>query len=163
MVLYFTEPCRPSGWQTGVGGKAAKQPLSCNKYTYNTKPRVAIYTHQTQKSWYIETLSNRDCVAIQTKINNRDTIIASIYLDIKDEQVTPDRLHKLLQYTNDKRTAIILCIDSNCHSDCFGIDNNKRGEKLEEFIATYHLTIENVGTEYTYETSQAKTIIDITL
>ena len=68
-----------------------------------------------------------------------------------------------MKYARDKRLAILLCIDSNCHSSSFGTDENKRGEVLDDFIAAHNLKIENKGTEYTFETTLASTIIDITL
>ena len=68
-----------------------------------------------------------------------------------------------MKYAKEKRLAILLCIDSNCHSSSFGTDDNKRGEVLDDFIAAHNLKIENKGTEYTFETTLASTIIDITL
>ena len=44
-----------------------------------------------------------------------------------------------------------------------GTDDTKRGEALDDFIAAHNLKIENKGTEYTFETTLASTIIDITL
>ena len=86
------------------GGKHARKPLSCTVYTCKSNPRTAIYTSNNLNCWYIEALSNRDCTVIQTKINSRQTVIASIYLDIKDDTVTPQLLHKLLEYIHtDKR------------------------------------------------------------
>ena len=58
---------------------------------------------------------------------------------------------------------ILLCLDSNCHSSSFGPTDNKRGDILDEFITTYNLEIENIGTEYTYKTTIANSVIDITL
>ena len=113
--------------------------------------------------WYIESLSNRDCTVIQTKIKGRDTIIASIYLDITLINVIPEWLDELIKYSDKNNTAILLCIDSNTHSTSFGVDTNKRGEKLDEFIAEYHLEIRNEGITPTFQTNQAQSIIDITL
>ena len=48
-------------------------------------------------------------------------------------------------------------------AQAFGTDDNKRGEVLDDFIAAHNLKIENKGTEYTFETTLASTIIDITL
>ena len=75
----------------------------------------------------------------------------------------PDSLTAVKNYVRDKRLAILLCIDSNCHSPSFGTDDNKRGEVLDDFIAVHNLKIENKGTEYTFETTLASTVIDITL
>ena len=123
------------------GGKHARKPLSCTVYTCKSNPRTAIYTSNALNCWFIESLSNKDCTVIQTKINNRQTVIASIYLDIKDDSVTPQWLHNLLEYARTRGTALLLCMDTNCHSSSFGPETNKRGEKLDEFIATYHLSI----------------------
>ena len=114
-------------------------------------------------AWYIESLSTRDITVIQTKIKSRETLIASVYLDITLKEVIPDSLTAVMKYAKDKRLAILLCIDSNCHSSSFGTDDNKRGEVLDDFIAVHNLKIENKGTEYTFETTLASTIIDITL
>ena len=77
--------------------------------------------------------------------------------------MVPDSLTAVMLYAKRKRLAILLCIDSNCHSSSFGTDDNKRGEVLDDFIAVHNLKIENKGTEYTFETTLASTIIDITL
>ena len=83
--------------------------------------------------------------------------------DITIKDVIPDSLTAVMKYAKDKRLAILLCIDSNCHSSSFGTDDNKRGEVLDDFIAAHNLKIENKGTEYTFETTLASKIIDITL
>ena len=58
-------------------GSHARKPLSCKVYCSKQKPRTAIYSHeQLQNTWYIEALSNSDCTVIQTRIKNRDTLIA---------------------------------------------------------------------------------------
>ena len=105
-----------------------------------------VYTHDyLANTWYIEDLSNRDCTVIQTRINHRETIIASIYLDITIDKVIPDWLNRLTEYARKNRTALLICMDSNCHSSSFGIDTNKRGEALDIFIAANILKIENIG------------------
>ena len=53
-----------------------------------------------------------------------------------------DSLTALMKYAKDKRLAILLCMDSNCHSSSFGTDDNKRGEVLDDFIAAHNLKIE---------------------
>ena len=45
-------------------------------------------------------------------------------------------------------------MDSKCHSFLFGHKTNKRGEKLEDFIATHNLTIENIGQEPTNQAGE---------
>ena len=59
--------------------------------------------------------------------------------------------------------AVILGMDSNAHSTSFGNTTNKRGEKLDLFIAHHKLDIENQGLTPTFQARGAQTIIDITL
>ena len=78
-------------------GKHARKPHSCKVFTTTDSPRTAIYCHENlQHTWYIEALSNKDCTVIQTRINKKDTIIASIYLDITNKNVIPDWLITLM-------------------------------------------------------------------
>ena len=42
--------------------------------------------------------------------------------------------------------GIIIGADTNCHSNLFGEDTNKRGRDFEEFVIENALAIENVGT-----------------
>ena len=129
------------------GTKHAWKPKSCNTYCNDSSPRAAIYFSKNLIAWYIESLSTRDITVIQTKIKSRETLIVSVYLDITIKEVIPDDLTTVMKYARDKRLAILLCIDSNCHSSSFGTDGNKRGEVLDDFIAAHNLKIENKGTE----------------
>ena len=47
----------------------------------------------------------------------------------------------MMKYAKDEILAILLCIDSNCHSSSFGTDDKKRGEVLDDFIAAHNLKI----------------------
>ena len=81
----------------------ARRPLSCKVFCNKDKPRTAIYTHNNlQNTWYLENLSNRDCTVIQTRIKNRDTLIASVYLDITLQTVIPEWLDNLMTYAYTK-------------------------------------------------------------
>ena len=134
------------------GSRHARKPKSCNTYCCEENPRTAIYASKNLVAWFIESLTTRDITVIQTKIKSRETLIVSVYLDIKLKEVIPDSLTAVMRYATQKRLAILLCIDSNCHSSSFGTDDNKRGEVLDDFIAAHNLKIENKGTEYTFET-----------
>ena len=123
------------------GSKHARKPKSCNTYCSDNSPRTAIYLSKNLIAWFIESLSTRDITVIQTKIKSRETLVVSVYLDITLKEVIPDSLTKVMKYARDKRLAILLCIDSNCHSSSFGTDDNKRGEVLEDFIAANNLKI----------------------
>ena len=76
-------------------------------------------------------------------------------------------MNKIIAYANDKEVEIIIGADTNCHSNLFGEDTNKRGRDFEEFVIENTLAIENVGTIPTFETIRAgknmATCIDVTL
>lgn len=68
--------------------------------------------------------------------------------------VIPEILGKTVEYAEERGWAFILGMDSKCHSFLFGHKTNKRGEKLEDFIATHNLTIENIGQEPTNQAGE---------
>ena len=143
---------------------ASNQPRTATRYTGgdNNTPRTAIYTSKTLNAWFIEELSNKDATVIVVKVNNRQTMIASIYLDRNKDVVQP-WLKRIMEYRQHRGYALLIGADSNCHSTLFGHETNKRGETLEEFITTNRLAVENQGKKYTYNCSTGKSIIDITL
>ena len=144
-------------------GRPSWQPNSCKKYHAADNPRTAIYTDNNTNAWALESFNTKDITAIQTRINKKEVIIASVYLDINWIQVVPEALNKLMIYAETRGLGLILGMDSNCHSQLFGPTSNKRGENLELFIAKYNLQIENNCHTPTYESRGAKTCIDVTL
>ena len=70
---------------------ASNQPRTATRYVGgdNNTPRTAIYISKNLNAWYIEELSNRDATCIIIKINNRQTMIASIFLDRNKDVVQP--------------------------------------------------------------------------
>ena len=62
--------------------RAAWQPTSCKKFGVQRNPRTLIYTDINRPAWFVESLSNSDITVIQTTINNRSTLLVSLYLDI---------------------------------------------------------------------------------
>ena len=74
-----------------------------------------------------------------------------------------DWVQDIIDYANDKGYALLLGIDSNCHSTLYGLETNRRGEELEDFIAKNRLYVENIGTTPTFNTKWGTSIIDITL
>ncbi len=71
---------------------------------------------------------------------------------------------QLLEFWDSKRIPLIVGADSNAHSVLWGCEEtNKRGEELEELILRFNLNVTNSGGEYTFSTSRANSIIDITL
>lgn len=107
-------------------------------------------------------MSNRDATVIVIKINKRQTLIGSLYLDYTENVIQP-WLTKIMDFLKHRGYALLLGIDSNCHSTLYGRETNPRGEKLEDFIASHKLTIENIGRTNTYHSDTGKSIIDITI
>ena len=143
---------------------ALMQPRTSLKYIggQGNHPRTAIYTSEAIKAWYIESLSHRDLTAIVVNINRRETLILSVYLDSKLKVIQP-WLTAAMTFANSRGYAIIIGMDSNCHSKLFGLETNKRGEQLEDFIGHYNLRVENQGKIPTFQSAIGRSIIDVTL
>ena len=58
-------------------------------------------------------------------INNKSTLLVSVYLDITLLHTISPTLHKVMQYAELKGFGIILGMDSNAHSTSYGPDSNK--------------------------------------
>ena len=81
---------------------------------------------KTIKAWFIGTISNRDLTAIVVKINNRETLILSAYLDRK-LKVIQSWLTAAMTFAAHRGYTTLIGMDSNCHSKLFGLETNKRG------------------------------------
>ena len=143
----------------------AMQPRTAQRFYCRTnRPRTIIHTSQSLKPWYIDTLSNQDATVIVLKIYNRTTVIASCYLDYNNNNpVIPIWLQDIINYADQRGYAILMGIDTNCHSSLYGKETNKRGEALEDFIASNHLIVENIGLTETFKTKWGSSIVDVTL
>ena len=95
-------------------------------------------------------------------LDRKKVIIISLYLDIK-ESPTPSYITKALQYCKQRGYSAIFGSDTNSHSTIWGLETNKRGEKLEELIEEYQLDVRvhNRGMAPTYECELGKSIIDV--
>ena len=100
---------------------------------------------------------------IHTKIEGQDTLVVSSYLDINNDVVITNELEEMITFATRKGWAILIGMDSNCHSVIYGLETNSRGETLEEFLADTGLEVENVGKEPTYKSRGNSTRIDFTL
>ena len=143
--------------------RAILQPKSCQVFEKGPNPRAGIYVSNKIKAWNMETLSSPDIAVIQTRIQNRSTLVISTYLDIQNKDVIPVELITAVEYALKKGLAIIIGMDSNAHSTSFGPSTNSRGEKLDLFIAKYGLDIENRGNTPTFCGRGCATFIDVTL
>ena len=104
--------------------RAIFQPNSCQIFCKGKNPRASI------KAWYMESLSTPDMTVVQMQLNNRATLITSVYMDINNIEAVPDELDKLMDYANQKGLACIIGADTNAHSTNYGPTGNSRGDKL---------------------------------
>ena len=143
--------------------RAIYQPTSCQIFTKSSNSRAAIYIDSNTKVWYMEALSHKDITVVQTRIENRSTLIISAYFDILNKDVIWPELETVMEYVEQKGLGVILGADTNAHSTSYGSTNNARGDLMDLFITRYKLDIENRGDTPTYESKGAKTHIDVTL
>ena len=84
-----------------------------------------------------------------------------------NESIEQEFFISLLEYSSHNELPLLIGTDTNCHSLMFGNDSNKRGIDLEELLIEQSITIENIGTEPTYEiirgNNHIQTCIDATL
>ena len=127
-------------------------------------PRAALFIPETIKCVGLPHLSNRDCQTALIYCLGKTVVVASIYLDgEEEEEVVPDWLHRIVVYAESKNFDVLMCLDSNAHSELFGSNTDRRGEHIEEFIFQYGLSVDNRGHIPTFQTSRGSSIIDITL
>ena len=119
----------------------ALQPNSCKKYYVGKNPRAIIYTDKIRDSWMVESLSTPDMAVIHTKIENQETLVVSSYLDINNDEVVTNELEEMVAFASRKGWAVLIGMDSNCHSVLYGLETNSRGEKLEDFLAETGLEV----------------------
>ena len=129
-------------------------------------PRAGIVASLDTKVTAMDSWCNRDCAVALTNIGGQQTVLISLYLDIKLE-VQPDWLDNLMEMINRKGYPLIISVDSNAHSTLYGPDDNARGSQMEDFILQYGLRVENVGSTPTFQvmrgTRHVRTHIDVTL
>ena len=127
-------------------GSPSFKPSYCDTIVPKHNPsRAVLYVDKQLHAWPVMHIESRDCALAIIKIRNRLTLVASIYLDINDEQVIPNWLEDIMHLVKLRGLACLIGMDSNGHSELYGRETNKRGRAIEEFIATYKLTVENKG------------------
>ena len=146
---------------TGGGDSPVGIPRGVNKFCSGRNPRSLILTNKSLiKS---STFTDRDVVICEEHKNGKTTFYVSVYWDINFYDI-PKTFVEFMDYQVGKTNDIIIGMDANAHSEAWGCeDANGRGEKLEQFIANYGLSIINRGSTPTFVTSRAQSIIDITL
>lgn len=125
-------------------------------------PRAALIIPRILQPIALEHLGNRDCSVALLQQNGLKFLVASIYLDINLD-VVPTWLDEVMEYADQHNFPVVLCFDSNAHSQFYSDRQNRRGDVFEEFIVLHGLTIANHGTTPTFQTFRANSQIDVTL
>ncbi len=117
--------------------------------------------------WPVGELSTKDLavVALEPKGNLSHLYVASGYFDIT-EVAPPMEADKLVAYCNNKKIPLILGVDTNAHSPWWGeLDSNPRGVKLEDWINSKGLFVQNMGSTPTFcpDNGKRSTILDVTI
>lgn len=77
--------------------------------------------------------------------------------------VAHPKLGALMRFCQMHNIRIPMCADTNCHSTLWnGLEDNLRGNQMEDVIVTWNLDIHNCGTHPTYAGKTGQTIIDVT-
>ena len=97
----------------------------------------------------LQQLTSSDCAVGLLTVGSNKILIASVYLDIKEQVIKPF-LENIIKYANKKNYGLIVGMDSNAHSELYGRETNIRGEDLEQFIINNALFVENIGLTPTF-------------
>ena len=128
--------------------------------------RAAILATPEMKIWPMPEYSTGDmtcCQWITDHARFKTVVLISMYSDITQSAINSD-FQKILQYCGANQLPVILCADTNAHSESWGCSvNNARGDAFEDIICAHNLSILNRGRKPTFVTSRAKSIIDVSL
>ncbi len=128
-------------------------------------PRAALYVAKNINMWLVPEFTSGDITTcLWRKDNGEETYLASVYMDILDQDVIMTQLKSLLRMANIKKKEVLIMADTNAHSTLWGCEEtNRRGEILEDFIFSNNLRIHNKGDHFTFFNRRCATIIDVTL
>ena len=125
-------------------------------------PRAALILPLLLQPIALEHLCTRDCAVALLQSNGARFVVASAYLDINDVIASP-WLSAVSEYAEEHGFPIVLCMDSNAHSQFYSDRQNERGDDMEEFILQHGFSVANFGNIPTFQTFRAASQIDITL
>ena len=124
-ICLLTEP-------HNYGGKVASLPRNCKYVPYTLKEkecRAAIIASPNIEIVEISELCTKDSAVAYCNIDNSRILVCSGYLDIT-QPVVQDWLNKVVKYAESKDSELLIGVDTNCHSNLFGKETNKRGYEL---------------------------------
>ena len=126
-------------------------------------PRALIISSKNLAIQEVSNLCTKDMAVGLVKLGGKQTLIASLYLDITCAPVSNDLL-SLINFADQKRFALLIGVDTNAHGRLWMSSNdNSRGRAITDFIIENNIKLENIGSTPTFECSTGKSIIDLTL
>ena len=150
-------------------GRLARAPKGYARIPSNhvENARACIFSAHTLNLIEFSTLCKPDCAVGSMKVNGKQTIFASIYLDCTNKDVITQELKKVVSTAEARSFGLVISIDTNSHSVLYGNETCQRGEILEDFLMEIFLNIANIGTTPTFYTIrgqvEAKSCIDVTM
>lgn len=146
--------------------------LDENKYNLfydrtSIKPRACIIATKELNIAFMPQFSSGDCSTVIVNLNtqtiNEELIFSSVYMDGNKPDL-PDRIVRdTIEYSTNSGIPIIVGADCNAHHTLWGSsDNNNRGAKLAEYLATTNLDICNIGNSPTFVNKIRHEVLDVT-
>ncbi len=130
------------------------------------RPRAAVVIHKSlePKCWELQNFTTPDQVAIKIRIDSKELILASSYMDINGP-VLPPETTPLAKFALDNKLPLIMGSDTNSHHTIWGNRLcNERGEERLEFLSSLGLSWANKGATPTFlNTRGHNSIIDLTI
>lgn len=162
-IALIQEPWIRKGRICGLSNIGGKLLLD----TTVSNPRTCIFAPKHINTVLMNEFCSRDLTTIRLQPNPNlglsCLVLASAYLPGDAEVPTPE-LAALVAHCEREGLELIISADSNAHHTIWGSERtNSRGEELFNYLFTTHLRILNRGSEPTFVTSRAQTIIDLTL
>ena len=156
-IALITEPCKRGNNLAYVDRN------DYNIFAGKTSPRAAIAITRRINAWELNEYTDGDMVTVSVKLDGKEWIVCSLYLDIK-MYAEKELFSKLITHANNNSIPLIVGSDSNSHSTAWGSDTeNERGRILEDLLNRNNLFVINDGDIPTFVTSRAKSVIDITI
>lgn len=158
-ICLIQEPWVVRGKVQGLGGKGSLWSFG------NTSgpPRACVLATRNIKGSPLLQFCDRDVVAVLTKWNNKNLVIASVYMDGQME-CPPPKMRSLVEDCHQKSLPLLIGCDANAHHITWGSTGvNKRGLELVDYLASTDLHILNTGNKPTFVTSNRREVLDLTL
>ena len=142
-------------WYTAITIRGQMAP----EHVYRLTNRSAVHAGK------LKNLEAGTAWLIKITINNKPIILASIYMDVEDNDFPPKPMTELTKYATKTNTPLIVGSGTNSHHTIWGDKNqDKRGEILLEYLGNSGLSWANKGTKPTYVNSRGhSSVIDLTI